>query len=140
MDFPIVDLFDDDLSAAWLLKYFHSNDLRCPHCGRSVEEARVFRVRGRTETEDGKRTPSSNFRLPPSCHGDKEWARDDDGDGLREVHVNTSEGMWTTVRNFLRPFRGVHKKYLGSYVAICEFSINLKRITPAFISALVTLH
>ena len=74
------------------------------------------------------------------CHGDKEWARDDDGDGLHEVHVNTSEGMWTTVHNFLRPFRGVHKKYLGGYVAICEFSINLKRITPAFISALVTLH
>jgi len=44
MDFPIVDLFDDDLSAAWLLQYFHSNDLRCPLCGRSVEEARLFRV------------------------------------------------------------------------------------------------
>jgi len=48
--------------------------------------------------------------------------------------------MWTTVRNFLRPFRGVHTKHLGGYVAMCEFSINLKRITPAFISALVTLH
>jgi transposase-like protein len=44
MDFPIVDLFDDDLSAVWLLKYFHQNELRCPHCGKSVEEARVFRV------------------------------------------------------------------------------------------------
>jgi hypothetical protein len=44
MDFPIVDLFDDDLSAAWLLKYFHQNELKCPHCGRSVKEARVFRV------------------------------------------------------------------------------------------------
>ena len=49
MDFPIVDLFDDDLSAAWLLKYFHQGQLRCPHCGRGVEEARVFRAtrRGR---------------------------------------------------------------------------------------------
>lgn len=44
MDFPIVDLFDDDLSATWLLKYFHQNELKCPHCGRSVKEARVFRV------------------------------------------------------------------------------------------------
>jgi len=74
------------------------------------------------------------------CHGKKEWARDDDGDGVREVHVNTVEGMWTTVRNFLRPFRGVHKKHLSHYVAMCEFSINLKRITPEFISALVALH
>jgi len=74
------------------------------------------------------------------CHSKKEWARDDDGDGIREVHVNTVEGMWTTVRNFLRPFRGVHKKNLGSYIAICEFCINLKHITPSFISRLVALH
>ncbi|MGH9945521.1 MAG: transposase, partial [Pyrinomonadaceae bacterium] len=63
-------------------------------------------------------------------HGEKEWARDDDGDGIREVHVNTIEGLWTTVRNFLRILRGVHKKYLGGYVAMCEFSINLKLTTP----------
>ena len=74
------------------------------------------------------------------CHGEGQWARDEDGDGIREVHVNTIEGLWTTLRNFLRPFRGVHKKYLASYVAICEFTINLKRITPAFISALVRVH
>jgi transposase len=70
-------------------------------------------------------------------HGDHEWARDDDGDGRREVHINTTEGMWTRVRNFLRPFRGVHKVYLADYVAMCEHSINLKRITPRFIAALV---
>lgn len=73
-------------------------------------------------------------------HSIKEWARDEDGDGIREVHVNTIEGLWTTVRNFLRMFRGVHKKYLGGYVAMCEFAINLKRVTPAFISSLVALH
>ncbi|MGI9174253.1 MAG: alcohol dehydrogenase catalytic domain-containing protein [Rhodothermales bacterium] len=73
-------------------------------------------------------------------HSAGEWARDDDGDGIREVHVNTVEGLWTTVRNFLRPFRGVHKKHLAGYVAICEFMVNLKRITPAFVSALVRTH
>ena len=41
---------------------------------------------------------------------------------------------------FLRPFRGVHKRNLGQYVAICEFSINTKKVTPQFISALVALH
>ena len=74
------------------------------------------------------------------AHGQGEWARDDDGDGVREVHVNTIEGLWTSVRNFLRPFRGVHKRNLGQYVAICEFSINTKKVTPKFISALVALH
>ena len=73
-------------------------------------------------------------------HGIKEWARDDDGDGIREVHINTIEGLWTTLRNFLRAFRGVHKKYLAGYVAMCEFAINLKRATPAFISSLVATH
>ena len=43
MDFPIVDLLDDERSALWLLKYFHPQGLKCPHCGRSVEEARAFR-------------------------------------------------------------------------------------------------
>jgi transposase len=74
------------------------------------------------------------------CHGQKEWARDDDGDGVREVHVNTIEGLWTTARNFLRPFRGVHKKYLKNYLAMCEHKINLKRISPKLISQLVAEH
>ena len=73
-------------------------------------------------------------------HGQKEWARDDDGDGIREVPTNTIEGLWTTARNFLRPFRGVHKKYLPCYLAMCEHKINLKRISPAFITRLVTQH
>jgi hypothetical protein len=42
-------------------------------------------------------------------HRTKEWARDEDGDGVCEVHVNTLEGWWTSVRNFLRPFRGYIK-------------------------------
>ena len=74
------------------------------------------------------------------CHSQKEWARDDDGDGVREVHVNTVEGVWTSVRNFLRPFRGVHKQYLAGYVAMCELHINLKRITPDVIAMLVRSH
>ena len=74
------------------------------------------------------------------AHGAKEWARDDNGDGIREVHTNIAEGMWTGLRNFLRPFRGVHKKYLSGYVAVHECRINLKRISPDFISALVKLH
>jgi transposase-like protein len=56
------------------------------------------------------------------------------------VHTNTIEGLWTAVRNYLRPFRGVHKKYLKYYVAMCEHRINLKRISQTFISQLVTEH
>ncbi|OWY64564.1 hypothetical protein B7486_46685 [cyanobacterium TDX16] len=52
------------------------------------------------------------------CHSQREWARDDNGDGIREVHVNTTEGMWTDLRNFLRPFKGIHKERLNGYIAI----------------------
>jgi transposase-like protein len=74
------------------------------------------------------------------AHGCKQWARDDDGDGLREVYTNTTEGMWSGLRTFLRPFRGVSKHFLSGYVAIHEFRINLKRVTVAFISSLVRAH
>jgi transposase-like protein len=74
------------------------------------------------------------------CHSQGEWARDDNGDGIREVHVNTVEGMWTDVRNFLRPFKGVHKDRLSGYIAIFEFKRSLKRISPAFIASLVSPH
>jgi hypothetical protein len=73
-------------------------------------------------------------------HSSGEWARDDDGDGIREVHTNTTEGMWSGLRTFLRVFRGVHKKYLSGYVAIHEFGVNLKRVAPDFIASLVRVH
>jgi transposase len=71
------------------------------------------------------------------CHGAGEWARDDDGDGVREVHTSTQEGLWTGLRNFLRPFRGVNKVYLYQYVAIFEWGHNIKRVKPEFIRAML---
>jgi hypothetical protein len=64
------------------------------------------------------------------CHSQHEWARDDDGDGRREVHCNTCEGAGAALRTYLRPFRGVHKYYLAEYVATFECLGNAKRITP----------
>jgi transposase-like protein len=72
------------------------------------------------------------------CHSKHEYARDDDGDGIREVHCNTMEGIWTGLRNFLRPFRGVHKKYLAQYVAMFEWAHNLKYITNDFLRIMMT--
>ena len=73
------------------------------------------------------------------CHNPaaREWARDDDGDGIREVHCNTQEGIWTGVRNFLRPFRGVSKWYLSGYVAVFAWAHNTVWASPAFFSALL---
>lgn len=62
-------------------------------------------------------------------HGQREWARDDDGDGFNEVHTNTIEGLWTQWRNFMRPFRGLHQKYLAQYALIFEWLHNLETLT-----------
>ena len=74
------------------------------------------------------------------CQSKNEWARDDDGDGIREVHVNSNDGGWTGLRILLRPYRGVHKAYLSVYAAIYELAVNYKRISPGLISVLVQLH
>ena len=74
------------------------------------------------------------------CHSANEWARDADGDGIREVHVNSNEAAWTGLRNFLRTFRGVHKHYLAGYVAVYEFTVNHKRVSPPFVAAIVRAH
>jgi transposase len=71
------------------------------------------------------------------CPADREWARDDDGDGVREVRDNTPEGPWTGLRGFLRPSRGVSEKYLYRYVAPFEWGYNVKRVTTGFLRALL---
>ena len=70
-------------------------------------------------------------------HAHSEWARDGDGDGEREVHDNTLEGIWTGLREYLRPFRGVNKVYLAPYVAMFRWAYNLKAITPRFLRTLL---
>jgi transposase len=62
-------------------------------------------------------------------HGVREWARDDDGGGRREVHCNTCEGVGAALRTYLRAFRGVHKQYLHLYVATYEAMVKTKRVT-----------
>src|SRR5271157_4868869 len=44
------------------------------------------------------------------CHSAGEFARDEDGDGFCEIHVNTIEGFWSLLRSWLRPHRGVSKR------------------------------
>jgi transposase len=71
------------------------------------------------------------------CHtpGQREWTRDDDGDGAREVHNNMLEEIWTGARNFLRIFRGVNKDYLGQYIGIFEWGYKIKTVTLEFLRA-----
>jgi transposase len=75
--------------------------------------------------------PEAQRKPVTVCHapGKRVWARDEDGDGIREVHNNTIEGLCAGLRNFLRPFRGVNKIYLHQYFAVPEWAHNLKEVT-----------
>lgn len=70
----------------------------------------------------------------------REWARDDDGDEVREVHTNAMEGTWTGLRNFLRPLRGVSTWFLSQYVALFQWGHNLKFVTDEFLRILLGTH
>lgn len=78
------------------------------------------------ESDAYNRIPDSGRERQTVCHSQREYARDDDQDGFCEVHCNTMEGFWVGLRNFLRPFRGIHKKYLYLYVALFDWGHNLR--------------
>ena len=66
------------------------------------------------------------------CHtpGRREWARDDDGDGFCEVHVNTMEGFWSLLRSWLRPHRGISQES-ESLLAQCASPFSVRAAAEA---------
>lgn len=60
------------------------------------------------------------------CHSQGEYARDDDGDGFHEVHVNTAEGFWSLLRSWLRPHRGISQEKLPLYLGFFQFVHNVR--------------
>lgn len=71
-------------------------------------------------------------------HGKGEYARDEDGDGFCEVHVNTIEGVWSLLRSWLRPHRGISQRHLPLYLGFFEFLHNARRRGGALLHALVS--
>lgn len=115
-----------------------SNQVRIEVCADAKQETVVPLVKETTEPDatlysDEAQTyrPLDNTKRDHRTvrHGEREWARDDDGDGHNEVHTNTIEGLWTQWRNFMRPFRGLHQKYLAQYAVVFEWIHNLETVT-----------
>ena len=73
------------------------------------------------------------------CHSNGEFARDEDGDGFFEVHVNTIEGTWSLLRSWLRPHRGISQEKLPLYLAFFEFVYNVKRRGKRLLESLLGL-
>jgi transposase-like protein len=73
------------------------------------------------------------------CHATGEFARDEDGDGFCEVHVNTIEGFWSLLRSWLRPHRGISQEKLPLYLGFFEFVHNVRKRGKALLGALIEL-
>jgi transposase-like protein len=72
-------------------------------------------------------------------HGRGEYARDEDGDGLCEVHVNTMEGFWSLLRSWLRPHRGLSQEKLPLSLGFFEFVHNVRKRGKALLGALIEI-
>jgi transposase-like protein len=77
------------------------------------------------------------YRHKTVCHGRGEYARDEDGDGFCEVHVNTIEGFWSLLRSWLRPHRGISQEKLPAYLGFFQFIHNTRRRGKALLGALI---
>jgi transposase-like protein len=49
MEFPITDLLDQASSVAWISEHFHPTGFKCPGCGASTSQARMFRTTKRSQ-------------------------------------------------------------------------------------------
>jgi len=58
-----------------------------------------------------------------------------------EIHVNTSEGVGSLLRSWLRPHRGISQEHLPLYLSVFQFVHNArvrgKGLLPALLGALV---
>ncbi len=115
-----------------------AREIFCAILMKTVAWDRMKRLRNTDEGRAYGRAPELGRDHVTVNHGAGEWARVDDIDGIREVHVNTMEGTWTGPRNFLRPFRGVSKWHLAGSVAILEWANTLKRVTDDFLGLLLS--
>jgi transposase-like protein len=71
------------------------------------------------------------------CHARGEYARDEDGDGFCEVHVNTAEGFWSLLRSWLRPHRGISQEKLPAYLGFFQLVHNARRRGKALLTTLI---
>lgn len=85
------------------------------------------------------RLPQWGYDHKTVNHANGEFARDEDGDGFHEVHVNTMEGFWSLLRSWLRPHRGISQENLPLYLGFFEFVHNVRRRGKALLPSLLQL-
>ena len=83
------------------------------------------------------RLPAWGYQHRTVCHSRGEYARDEDGDGFHEIHVNTMEGFWSLLRSWLRPHRGISQEKLPIYLGFFQFVHNARKRGKQLLNTLV---
>jgi len=83
--------------------------------------------------------PAWGYQHKTVNHSAGEYARDEDGDGFHEVHINTLEGFWSLLRSWLRPHRGISQEKLPWYLGFFEFIYNIRRRGKALLHSLLAV-
>ena len=104
----------------------------CPHCNSDD-------IIKRGKDDIYCRLPQWGYEHKTVNHGAGEFARDEDGDGFHEVHVNTIEGFWSLLRSWLRPHRGISQEKLPIYLGFFEYVHNVRKRGKALLGSLVQL-
>ncbi len=82
---------------------------------------------------------SSSYEHQTVNHSRGEYARDEDGDGHYEVHVNTLECFGSLLRPWLRVHRGLSQERLPYYLGFFECLYNLRKRGQMALSGLMNL-
>ena len=91
------------------------------------------------EDDSYAKLPAWGYGHKTVCHSKGEYARDEDGDGFCEVHVNTIEGFWSLLRSWLRPHRGISQELLPIYLGFFEYVHNIRKRGKALLGSLLAL-
>jgi hypothetical protein len=114
----------------------HADRLTCPDLiAEHVPRESTILYTDEWQSSHGSQTAHATVR-----HGIHDWAREDDGDGRRDVPCHSCEGAGAALRTYLRAFRGVHQPYVQFYVATCEAMVNTERVTPTLIQRMCVHH
>lgn len=84
------------------------------------------------------RLPEWGYGHSTVCHSQGEYARDEDGDGFHDVHVNTIEGFWSLLRSWLRPHRGISQEKLPLYLGFFQFVHNARQRGQGLLNPLLS--
>jgi len=85
---------------------------------------------------DGRLT-EWEYEHKSACHSHGEYARDADGNGFHEDHVNTMEGCWSLLRSWLRQRRGISQERLPVYIGFFQFVHNIRQCGNSLFRSLV---